>query len=170
MTLPQFSVTIRNEYRDCCLTDSYEDAGCRIDISGFNPRALTTIHGTQNQNCPKHRQPGRLCDRLIFGRVDSWGRDFVCAAELKGGNNLDAPVAIEQIQSGLSLAQVLLNSPSTVIWYPLLFYSGSLKGHGLNLLRNRRVSFRGRKRLVDKVNCGSNLHRYLSRPHRQQSS
>ena len=170
MTLPQFSVTIRNEYRDCCLTDSYQDAGCGINVSGFDPKTLTTINGSQNQTCHKHGRPGRLCDRLIFGRLNKVDRDFVCAAELKGGTNLDASVAIKQIQSGLNLAHSVLANQSTVTWYPLLVYSGSSKGHGLNLLRSRKVSFRGEKQLVDRINCGSNLHRYLSRPHRQQSS
>ena len=168
MKPPQFVETIRNQYRDCCLTDSYEDEGCRINIAGFSPSALTTIHGTQNQNCPNHRRPGRLCDRLIFGRLDSLNRDFVCAAELKGGNNLDASVAINQIQSGLNLAHSVLDNQSTVTWYPLLVYSGSSKGHGLNLLRSRRVSFRGKKQLVDRINCGSNLLGYLSQANRRQ--
>ena len=149
MTLPQFAVTIRNEYRDCCLTDSYEDAGCRIDTNGFNRSALTTINGSQNQGCPKHQKSGQMCDRLIFGRLDNLSKDFVCAAELKGGKNVDASVAIKQIQNGLDLARTVLGNQATVVWYPLLFYSGSLKGYGLKLLKTRRVSFPGGKRIVD---------------------
>ena len=161
MTSPKFAETVNNQYHGCCLTCCYEDQGCRIDISGFNPGDLTAIHGTKHQHCLKHRRPGRLCDRLIFGRLDSLNRDFVCAAELKGGKNLDASVAISQIQSGLTLAHGMLDGPSSVDWYPLLFYSGGARGHGLNLLRSRKVSFRGKKKLVDRVDCGSSLLRYL---------
>ena len=161
MTSPKFAETIRSRYHDCCLTDSYEDEGCRIDISGFTPGSLTTIHGSKHQHClkHKHRSPRRLCDRLIFGRLAS--RDFVCAAELKGGKNLDASVAREQIQSGLILAHGALGNRSKVGWYPLLFYRGRLRGHGLQLLRTRTVSFGREKRLVDRVDCGSSLRSYL---------
>ena len=162
MTSPKFAETVHNQYHDCCLTNCYEDEGCRIDIGGFNSGSLTTIHGTKHQHCLKHRSPGRLCDRLIFGQLDNLNRDFVCAAELKGGKNLDASVAINQIQSGLTLAHGMLGNRPTVDWYPLLFYGGKLRGHGLDLLRSRRVSFRGKKKLVERVHCGSNLLRYLS--------
>ena len=91
MTSPRFAETVYNQYHDCCLADSYEDEGCRIDIGGFNSGVLTTIDGTRHQHCPKHRQPGRLCDRLIFGRLNNLNRDFVCAAELKGGKTWTLP-------------------------------------------------------------------------------
>ena len=155
MTFPKFAEAVYKQYRDCCLTDSYEDEGCQIDVSGFNPGSLTTIHGTKHQSCSKHQRPGRLCDRLIFGRLAS--RDFVCAAELKGGKTLDASVAIGQIQSGLALAHNVLGSRPTVEWYPLLFYGGRSRGHGLKLLRTKPVSFGGKKKLVDRVDCGSSL-------------
>ena len=151
MTSPRFAETVHNQYHDCCLTDCYEDEGCRIDIGGFNPGSLTTIHGTKHQDCLKHRRPGRLCDRLIFGRLDNLNRDLVCAAELKGGKNPDASVAINQIQGGLTLAQGMLDGRSTVDWYPLLFCQGRSRGHGLKLLRSRKVSFRGKRKLVDRV-------------------
>ena len=162
MTSPKFAETVHNQYHDCCLTDCYEDEGCKIDIGGFNSGSLTTIHGTKHQDCLKHRSPGRLCDRLIFGRLDNLNRDFLCAAELKGGKNLDASVAIRQIQSGLALADVMLDGRSTVDWYPLLFYQGKSRGHALKLLRSKKVFFRGKKKSVDRVDCGSSLLRHLS--------
>ena len=162
MTSPKFAERIHNQFHDCCLTDCYEDEGCRIDIRGFNPGSLTTIHGTKHQHCLKHRGSGRLCDRLIFGRLDNSNRNFVCAAELKGGKNLDASVAIGQIQGGLTLAHGMLGSELMVDWHPLLFYGGRLRGQGLNLLRSKKVSFGGKKKLVDRVECGASLLRYLS--------
>ena len=164
MTSPKFAETVYNQHHGCCLTDCYEDEGCRIDIGGFNPGDLTTIHGTKYQYCLKHKHQslGRLCDRLIFGRLDNLNRDFVCAAELKGGKKVDASVAIRQIQGGLNLAHGMLHGLSPVDWYPLLFCSGGSRGLGLKLLRSRKVSFRGKKKLVDKVDCGSRLLRCLS--------
>ena len=152
---------IRREYGGCCLTDSYRDQGCGIDVSGFNPHALVTIHGTQFQRCPKHGSSSRLCDRLIFGRLVRSNRPFVCAAELKGGKNLDASVAIKQIQGGLDLAGRVLSNRSKIDWYPLLFYSGGPQKRELGVLRTRKVRFRGEQRIVDRVDCGSSLIRYL---------
>ena len=164
MTSPKFAETVHNQYHDCCLADSYEDDGCKIDIGGFNSGVLITIDGTKHQHCLKHRSSGRLCDRLIFGRLAS--RDFVCAAELKGGKNLDASVGIKQIQSGLTLAHRMLGNGTTVDWYPLLFYGGSLRGQGLKLLRSRKVSFGGMRKSVQQVKCGSSLLKHLSRSRR----
>ena len=70
--------------------------------------------------------------------------------------------AILQIQGGLDLAKTLLNSRSDWSWYALLAYSGSMSGKSKQLLRAKTVSFGGKKRLVDRVDCGFSLLSYLS--------
>ena len=160
MAYSQLAESIRNTYGDCCLTDSYVEPNCRIDTSGFDEPNLATIHGDQNQGCPNHRVANRLCDRLIFGRLTT---DFVCAAELKGGRNPEVPKAIAQIQGGLNLASSILRNQTVERWYPLLFSRGKMKGNDLRTLQTRTVSFGGKKRLVDRIDCGSNLLAYLNR-------
>ena len=100
MAFSRLAESIRDTYGDCCLTESYAEPNCRIDTSGLEGPQLAAIHGDLNQRCPNHRVATRLCDRLIFGRLNE---DFVCAAELKGGRNSEVPKAIAQIQGGLNL-------------------------------------------------------------------
>ncbi len=152
--------SIRSEYGPCCLDDTYAEAGCRIDVSGFDASALTTVHGDRNQKCPRHGVSGGLCDRLIFGRLSE---DFICAAEIKGGKNPEAPKAIRQIQGGLDLARSMLQNRPVERWYPLLFFSGRMRGSDLRALQTARVSYGGKKKLVDRIDCGSSLLNYLNR-------
>ncbi len=155
-----FAGNIRDEYGSCCFTDSYVEQNCRIDISGLNESAIAAIHGDFNQRCLKHKAPGRLCDRLIFGNLNE---NFICAAELKGGKNPEVPKAIRQIQGGLELAKSILGNRHMAHWYPLLFFRGKMRGNDLRALQTRTVSYGGKKKLVDRIDCGANLHDYLTR-------
>ena len=156
----QMAEGIRNAYSDCCLTDSYSEPNCRIDVSGLETAELATVHGDQNQSCLKHKVATRLCDRLIFGRLDG---DFICAAELKGGRNPEVPKAITQIQGGLDLARSILRSRTVEKWYPLLLFRGSMRGNDLRAIQTITVSYGGKRKLVDRIDCGSSLLAYLNR-------
>lgn len=156
---------IRDIHGDCCITDSYEDHGCKIDMRSLDKSALTTIHGDEHQK--HHGLATELCDRLILGQR---GKVFVCSVELKGGKNVSISKAISQVQGGLNLAGVMLNAQSDCNWYPILAYSGSMNGNGVQLLRARTVSFCGKKKVVERVKCGFSLHTYLSQADSIESS
>lgn len=160
MAYSQMAESIRNAYGDCCLTDSHAEPNCRIDVSGLENSQLATVHGDLNQLCRDHGRPNRLCDRLIFGCTNS---DFICAAELKGGRNSEVPKAIRQIQGGLDLARSILGNRTIERWYPLLFFRGKMKGNDLRTLQTRTVSYGGKKKLIDRIDCGSSLLNYLNR-------
>ena len=160
MAYSRMAESIRNTYGNCCLTDSYTEPNCRIDVSGLEASELATIHGDLNQRCLKHGVANRLCDRLIFGRHNG---DFLCAAELKGGRNPEVPKAIQQIQGGLGLARTILRNRTIEKWYPLLFFRGKMKGNDLRAIQTRTVSYGGKKKLVDRIDCGSSLLAYLNR-------
>ena len=49
MANSQLTESIRNTHGNCCLTDSYTDQNCSIDISRLDRTELATIHGDQNQ-------------------------------------------------------------------------------------------------------------------------
>ena len=156
MTLASNIAGIRRTHRDCCITDSYEDEGCRLDMRGLPQETLTTIHGSNYQ--ANHRWPGRLCDRIIIGES---GNGFVCAVEFKGGNNIDMSVAIEQIQRGLELAAAMLPGQQPGKWRPLLLYSGSRGKREQKLLMRNKVAYKGQKVRVDCIDCGASLLNYL---------
>lgn len=165
MTLATVLKGIRENHGDCCITDSYGDRGCKIDIRDFDKSKLTTIHGDEHQK--HHGLKTKLCDRLIFGQR---GKVFVCSVELKGGKNVSVSKAILQVQGGLNLARDLLNTQSDCNWYPILAYSGSMDGRGVQLLRARTVSFRGKRKAVVRKECGFNLHKHLSQTDALDSS
>ena len=160
MAYSQLAGSIRNTYGDCCITPFYAEPNCRIDVSGLEDSNLTTIHGDLNQRCRNHGVATRLCDRLIFGNLNG---DFICAAELKGGRNPEVPKAISQIQGGLELARSILRNRAMEKWYPLLFFRGRMRGNDLRTIQTRTVSYGGKKKLVDRIDCGSNLLAYLNK-------
>lgn len=160
MAYSQMAENIRATYDDCCLTDSYAEPNCRIDVSGLENSELATVHGDFNQQCRNHGASGRLCDRLIFGRLND---DFICAAELKGGRNPEVPKAIRQIQGGLDLARSILRNRTIERWYPLLFFRGKMKGNDLRALQTRTVFYGGKRKLIDRIDCGASLLTYLNR-------
>jgi len=162
MTLDVAISTIRNTHKDCCLTDSYEENNCGLNVSGVDGNSLTTIHGSkyQAQGDRRHPNRGRLCDRVIFGRTDE---DFLCAAEFKGGQSADVSVAIDQIQGGLDLADSLLTGREIGWWPAFLIYSGSMPKQESAVLGRKKVAYKGRKRNVRRLDCGSRLLDYLNR-------
>ena len=157
MTSRGITAVIRAQHGSCCLTNSYRDRGCTIDVRGLDRSRLATIHGDKHQK--QHEITGKLCDRLIFGDGD---RAFLCSVELKGGKNVRVSEAIEQIQRGLDLAVGLLDSDPDWDWYPLMAYRSGVSSTEVRLPLSRRVSFRGKKKLIDMVKCGFSLLRYLS--------
>jgi hypothetical protein len=96
----------------------------------------------------------------MFGKLHG---DFICAAELKGGRNPEVPKAISQIQGGLNLARSILRNRTIEKWYPLLFFRGKMRGNDLRVIQTRTVSYGGKKKLVDRIDCGSSLRAYLNR-------
>ena len=52
MAYSPLAESIRATYGDCCLTDSYSEPNCRIDVSGLEDSELGTIHGDSNQQLP----------------------------------------------------------------------------------------------------------------------
>ena len=160
MAYSPLAESIRDTYGDCCLTNSYSEPNCRIDVSGLEDADLATVHGDLNQRCQDHSVPNRLCDRLIIGRYNG---DFICAAELKGGRNPEVPKAIRQIQGGLDLARTILRNRVLEKWYPVLFFRGKMRGNDLRAIQTRTVSHGGKKKLIDRLDCGASLLAFLNR-------
>ena len=59
------------------------------------------------------------------------------------------------------MARSMLQSLSIEHWYPLLFSSGKMKGNDLRTLQTRRVSYGGKKKYVDRIDCGTSLYDFL---------
>ena len=160
MAHSQMAESIRSSLRQLLLDRFLHRTELQNRHLGLETSELATVHGDQNQQCPKHKRPTRLCDRLIFGRLNG---DFICAAELKGGRNPEVPKAISQIQGGLELARTILRNRTIEKWYPLLFFRGKMRGNDLRAIQTRTVSYGGKRKLIDRIDCGSSLLAYLNR-------
>ena len=158
MTQESLLEGVRQEHSHGCITDSYEENRCGLDMRGIERSELVTLHGTQYQS--NHRWQGRLCDRIIFGRMDG---NFVCAVEFKGGRSANISAAIDQIQGGLNLAVELSLGQWVTDWHPILVYSGGVPRDEVTVIRTKQVSFRNQRRLVRRIDCGSSLLACLSR-------
>ena len=98
-----FPDKIFQQHLNCCLVSDCEDECCELMVDGWSIPPLTLIRGGDYQRT--HRPKGPLCDFTIFGRSS---KRFVCAVEMKGGNNLETKHAVEQIQAGLLIAESMV--------------------------------------------------------------
>ena len=147
---------VRSTHSQCCLTRKSGERNCSLNMRGFDPPSVVMLDGSKYQR--EHSYGERLCDRIVFGRWE--GTDFVCAAELKGGGNLDVSEAIQQIQNGLSVAASLLSGHEVENWFPVLLFRGGLRAIGTTKLRTRLVTLPTRQRNpleIIKRDCGSCL-------------
>ncbi len=158
MTLANFLGTIRCLYADC-VTNSYQERGCRLRLGDITSDSLVAIHGTLYQK--NHPTQGKLADRTIF----SAGRDgFICALELKSGNIGSVSAVKEQLQPGLDLAASVLDDWQIRSWYPLLLFGGRLHREDIRQLAlpENRVRFQNERRQIQYRRCGSTLSEVLS--------
>ena len=98
---------------------------------------------------------------MIFGRTDE---DFLCVAEFKGGQSADMSVAIDQIQGGLDLADMLLSGREIEWWRAFIVYRGSMPKQESAVLGKKKVTYKGRKRNACRIDCGSRLLDHLNKP------
>ena len=146
-------------HQGCCLVSCCSDEGCVLDVSGWSEPRLAVIGGTRYQRAHNFNDP--LCDFTLFGR-DS-GR-FVCAVEMKGGRNLEAKHAIQQIQGGLTIAEQMFGSDEVDIWHPILLCHGYPSNWwDIRFLSsgNNVVEFHGQRKRVELQECGTSLNDLL---------
>jgi hypothetical protein len=97
----------------------------------------------------------RLCDFIIFWSLG--GRDIFAPAELKGGH-VKPTRCLAQLQNGANLAHTLLGTLfQRMRFVPLIVHRGGLSVNEIRILRQRRVSFRGERRLAALVKSGTLL-------------
>ena len=147
---------IRSIHSQCCITRRSGERNCSLNTRGFDSSSLVMLDGTRYQRA--HSYSDKLCDRIVFGRWED--TNFVCAAELKGGRNLDVSEAIQQIQNGLSVAASALYHHEIDNWFPVLLYRGGLGAIGTTKLRTRLVTLPTRHTNsleVIKRDCDSSL-------------
>ena len=150
-----FPDKIIQQHLNCCLVPECEDECCELMVDGWSIPPLALIRGRDYQHF--HRLKGPLCDFTIFGRSS---KRFVCAIEMKGGNNLQAKHAVEQIQAGLLIAESMVQPGEYDNWYPILLrFDDAGNDWDIRFLAspNAYVRFHGARARVELHECGSRL-------------
>ena len=154
MTASNFPERVSEQHPYCCTVSKCIDEGCELNIEGWPIPPLIIIGGDQYQRA--HRAGGALCDFTLFGRSPE---RFVCAVEMKGGKNLDAKHAVDQIKGGLAIAESNFAKGEVDRWYPVLLhrYEGNYFDKRFLFSSNAIVAFHGEKLRVEMHKCGSCL-------------
>ena len=153
MSNSQFLDDLRARHHDCCLVDECQDEGCELVPDGLDPKQLVIIGGTNYQ--AQLRFTARLCDFVCFGGD---GQRFICAAEFKGGGNVEMQRTVDQIQNGLNVADNNVGEHTVDSWFPLLLHGTQILPWRMDrfLLANQ-VEFRGERKRIQAKPCGSQL-------------
>lgn len=132
----------------CCICDSCSEGDCSIDLTG----RTNAIH-VLNLDCVREatRCTGRIADCAILWR----DKALFAIVELKGGQNaVRANIVVQQIQAGVCLIDRLASDQHVADFYPILMYRGP---DPTRTLREQLIEFRGQKRHIIPMECGSRL-------------
>ena len=83
---------------------------------------------------------------------------------MKGGANLDAKHAIDQIQAGLRLTEAIVSQQDVDHWVPVLLrHPGAGNFWDLRILNSQRakVTFHKEEKTVERHDCGCSLYDIL---------
>lgn len=134
------------ERADRCCVRRCKANGCEAKIAGdLDPRVLVDMD---------RFLPAGDEDRCDFLLVSNRG-NLVAPLELKKGQTR-AGEALRQLQAGTREADKLVPAGERTGFRPVVV-SGDISRHDLNLLKQRKISFRGRKATAVRIRCGEYL-------------
>jgi hypothetical protein len=145
------------KHKACCSVDSvtsFKEGGCRVTLPGSSKSAGTCIclSGTAYQD--EHKFHDKLCD-LMFAWEQASGTKVSAPIELKGGH-VDVSHVRLQLQNGADIIDALLKDIKVVSFIPVLVHETISPTEKRKLLE-QRVSFRGKKILITRVQATSRI-------------
>ena len=126
----------------CC------EGNCHIDLTG----RATAVH-VLNLDCVRKtvRGRGRIADCALLWKE----KEIFAVVELKGGEtSVTVDIVVQQIQAGIHMMDQLSSDQHVTDFYPILMYRGR---NPTRALRRKLVEFRGQKRRIIPLKCGSLL-------------
>jgi hypothetical protein len=86
----------------------------------------------------------------------------VVVIEMKGGRNVEARAAADQVQAGATMIESTSQFTNVAVdLYPVVLHSGIKHANEYKVLARRKVVFRGRKYGILLKRCGSRLQDIL---------
>lgn len=131
-----------------CICEACCEGACHIDLTG----RARVVH-VLDLNCVKNaaRRKGRISDCAILWKE----KEIFAIVELKGGQSAtNVNLVVLQIQAGVRMLDNLAKDQHVTDFYPILMYRGR---DPTRSLRSRLVEFRGQKRRIIPMECGSRL-------------
>ena len=140
--------------------NSFRRGRCSVDLSGIseNDRIVADL----DKIFPAGRVGKNQCECVLF-YFDAVGNFVVVPIELKGGGNVDASQAVEQLKSGAAFA--INHTPKNVktICRPVLFHNGISRSGIRQLNKSQsRVRFQGKLFEIRTTRCGGKLRDVLT--------
>jgi hypothetical protein len=140
-----------------CVSDRCQKEGCTLNMADI-PQDNRVIIDCDEYKA-QFRLDGRICDYIVLCCKDS---HRVAVVEMKSGAPDHVRNAIDQIRNGVNVADGLIGAKPVQQFLPLLLHGGGISSQELKVLKSSRVTFRGKKYLVDQKKCGSSLQDIFS--------
>lgn len=142
---------------DSCRANHCDADGCRVNLAGAPPvRVIVDMEKCKTLPIPANQ---KRCDYLFVGEARN--SNLVVPIELKGGRP-KASIALEQIAGGVKTADAWLPQGSSFQFVPVLAHGKKIHRHDFNVLRSRRISFRGQRKGTVLIRCGDPLTKALN--------
>ena len=154
--MPETAVeAVRAQTNPLCHTTNCRDSGCALAMAGVpEPYVLISLEHS-DAPVPAGQQH---CDYLFVGGDDENGGPWVVPVELTTGKK-QASEFLAQIRGGTTVADRLLPPGIPNRFNPVAAYRRALHRDDIADLRKpaNRVNFRGQRRQIKLVECGTRL-------------
>lgn len=149
--------SFRQSHPDGLVTSCRKEE-CRLQLDVGPKAELTVIDCDRCQGGGIQR--GKICDYFVF--QSEGRRSSLFVVEMKSGA-ADMSHALGQLQAGCDWVARLAGSDEVDWCYPLLLTGRGGHAAEIKVLRNRRVTFKGKRLFVVRERCGSSLSQVIER-------
>ena len=150
---------VRKAVSDGCITRRCREQSCSLSLNGTSQQAFAI--DMNHADSPVDQDQTR-CDFLFLGSLTGQDDEWVVPIELKRGE-IGATEARDQLQAGAKAAERLVPRGRDCRFLPLAVSRSMARAERDRLRKDsHRVGFRGRRFLVERVRCGSQLAHALS--------
>ena len=135
--------------------NSFRRGRCSADLTGVseNDRVVVDL----DKKFPAGQEGKNQCECVLF-YFDDVGNFVVVPIELKGGGNVDASQAAEQLKGGTAFAIDYTPENVKSICHPVLFHNGISRAEVRRLSKNQsKVRFGGKLFEIRTTRCGRKL-------------
>ena len=145
-----------------CLTKKIRKENCQL-LLDKNAMPNHIIIDLDDPKAPKSTHPNK-CDYIFAcdgdGNISPWNKSWVLPIELK--SSYDSIGKIEaQLKSGAAIIQKFIPPNTDVEFRPIVALGKGLHRNDEKRLSRTKINFRGKPKIIAKINCGDPLSKAL---------